>query len=127
MVTRLTYKSILDTIGNTPIVELQRMSPKESVRIFAKLEGQNPTGSVKDRIALKMIEKAERDGQISTTRTLLAPPSGVPVSAALRLMSAASARTSVRVTPAWIRNPPIATPPTKRSNTRHPRAPVGRS
>ena len=50
MVTRLTYKGIIDTIGNTPLVELQRMSPKEGVRIFAKLEGQNPTGSVKDRI-----------------------------------------------------------------------------
>ena len=76
MVTRLTYKSILDTIGNTPIVELQRMSPKEGVRIFAKLEGQNPTGSVKDRIALKMIEQAERDGEISRNRTILEPTSG---------------------------------------------------
>ena len=52
MVTRLTYKGIIETIGNTPLVELQRMSPKEGVRIFAKLEAQNPTGSVKDRIAL---------------------------------------------------------------------------
>ncbi len=76
MVTRLTYKSILDTIGNTPIVELQRMSPKEGVRLFAKLEGQNPTGSVKDRIALKMIEQAERDGEISRNRTILEPTSG---------------------------------------------------
>ena len=67
MVTRLTYKGIIDTIGNTPLVELQRMSPKEGVRIFAKLEAQNPTGSVKDRIALKMIEQAERDGEISAT------------------------------------------------------------
>ena len=76
MVTRLTYKGIIDTIGNTPLVELQRMSPKEGVRIFAKLEGQNPTGSVKDRIALKMIEQAERDGEISTNRTILEPTSG---------------------------------------------------
>ena len=76
MVTRLTHKSILDTIGNTPIVELQHMSPKEGVRIFAKLEGQNPTGSVKDRIALKMIEQAERDGEISAKRTILEPTSG---------------------------------------------------
>ena len=76
MVTRLTYKSILDTIGNTPIVELQHMSPKEGVRIYAKLEGQNPTGSVKDRIALKMIEQAERDGEISQNRTILEPTSG---------------------------------------------------
>ncbi len=76
MVTRLTYKGIIDTIGNTPLVELQRMTPKEGVRIFAKLEGQNPTGSVKDRIALKMIEQAERDGEISASRTILEPTSG---------------------------------------------------
>ncbi len=76
MVTRLTYKCIIDTIGNTPRVELQRMSPKEGVRIFAKLEAQNPTGSVKDRIALKMIEQAERDGEISANRTILEPTSG---------------------------------------------------
>lgn len=76
MVTRLTYKGIIETIGNTPLVELQRMSPKEGVRIFAKLEAQNPTGSVKDRIALKMIEQAERDGEISANRTILEPTSG---------------------------------------------------
>ena len=76
MVTRLTYKGIIDTIGNTPLVQLQRMSPKEGVRIFAKLEAQNPTGSVKDRIALKMIEQAERDGEISANRTILEPTSG---------------------------------------------------
>ncbi|MCH7605570.1 MAG: cysteine synthase [Chloroflexi bacterium] len=76
MVTRLTYKGVLATIGNTPTVELQRMSPKEGVRIFAKLEGQNPTGSVKDRIALKMIERAEQNGDISPSRTILEPTSG---------------------------------------------------
>ena len=76
MVTRLTYKGILTTIGNTPTVELQNMSPKKGVRIFAKLEGQNPTGSVKDRIALKMIELAEQDGEISASRTILEPTSG---------------------------------------------------
>ena len=76
MVTRLAYKGILAAIGNTPMVELQRMSPKPGVRIFAKLEGQNPTGSVKDRIALKMIDQAERDGEISTNRTILEPTSG---------------------------------------------------
>ena len=59
--TKQTYKGILATIGNTPVVELQNMSPKASVRIFAKLEGNNPTGSVKDRIALKMIEQAAQD------------------------------------------------------------------
>ena len=76
MLTKLTYKGILTTIGNTPIVELQNMSPKEGVRIFTKLEGQNPTGSVKDRIALNMIEQAELDGEISSTRTILEPTSG---------------------------------------------------
>jgi len=76
MVTRLAYKGILATIGNTPMVELQHLSPKPEVRIFAKLEGQNPTGSVKDRIALKMIERAEADGEISPDRTILEPTSG---------------------------------------------------
>jgi cysteine synthase B len=76
MVTKLTYKGILATIGNTPTVELQHMSPKESVRIYAKLESANPTGSVKDRIALNMIEKAEADGELSGNRTILEPTSG---------------------------------------------------
>ena len=76
MVTKLTYKGILATIGNTPTVELQRMSPKEGVRIYAKLEGANPTGSVKDRIGLKMIEQAEADGELSGNRTILEPTSG---------------------------------------------------
>ena len=76
MVTKLTYKGILATIGNTPVVELQNMSPKASVRIFAKLEGNNPTGSVKDRIALKMIDQAEQYGELSKNRTILEPTSG---------------------------------------------------
>ncbi len=76
MVAKLTHPGILATIGNTPIVELQKMSPKQGVRIFAKLEGQNPTGSVKDRIALKMIERAEADGELSPNRTILEPTSG---------------------------------------------------
>ena len=73
---RRAYKSILATIGNTPMVELQRLSPKPEVRIFAKLEGQNPTGSVKDRIALNMIERAEANGEVSSNRTILEPTSG---------------------------------------------------
>ena len=76
MVTRLAYKGILGAIGNTPMVELLRLSPNPQVRIFAKLEGQNPTGSVKDRIALKMIERAEADGELSSGRTILEPTSG---------------------------------------------------
>ena len=55
-------RDILSTIGNTPLVEIDRMSPKKGVKIFAKLEGQNPTGSLKDRIAKYMIEKAEGGG-----------------------------------------------------------------
>jgi cysteine synthase B len=58
------------------VVELQNMSPKPEVHIFAKLEGQNPTGSLKDRIALKMIEQAEQDGELSPNRTILEPTSG---------------------------------------------------
>ena len=69
-------RSILDTIGHTPLVELQRFSPKEGVRIFAKLEGQNPTGSVKDRIALKMVEEGERTGRLSKDKVLVEPTSG---------------------------------------------------
>ena len=61
--------SILQTIGCTPIVKLNHMSPNPNVDIFVKLEGQNPTGSVKDRIALKMITEAENSGEISESRT----------------------------------------------------------
>src|SRR3954449_2571299 len=67
--------SMLDLIGNTPIVELKSFSPKEGVRIFAKLEGQNPTGSVKDRIALKMVEDAEKQGKLSREKTIVEPTS----------------------------------------------------
>jgi cysteine synthase B len=68
--------SILDAIGNTPLVELQRLSPKPGVRLFAKLEGQNPTGSVKDRIAKYMIEAAEAAGALTPDRMVLEPTSG---------------------------------------------------
>jgi len=70
------YSSILDTIGNTPLVELQSFSPQPGVQIFAKLEGANPSGSVKDRIAKLMIEKAEASGQITSDSILLEPTSG---------------------------------------------------
>ena len=68
--------SILDTIGNTPLVELRGFQPSPKVRIFAKLEGQNPTGSVKDRIAKLMLEKAELSGELSAEKTILEPSSG---------------------------------------------------
>ena len=76
MLANSTYSGLLATIGNTPLVELQNLSPRPGVRIYAKLEGQNPTGSVKDRIGLKMIERAEADGEISPNRTILEPTSG---------------------------------------------------
>jgi cysteine synthase B len=68
--------SLLDLVGSTPLVELPRISPKESVRIYAKLEGQNPTGSIKDRVAKKMIEEAEASGELEPGRELLEPTSG---------------------------------------------------
>ena len=68
--------SILDLIGSTPLVELPRLSPKPEVRIYAKLEGQNPTGSIKDRVALAMIEAAEASGELEPGRGLLEPTSG---------------------------------------------------
>jgi cysteine synthase B len=68
--------SVLDLIGRTPLVELSRLAPKPSVRLFAKLEGQNPTGSIKDRVALAMIEAAEAAGELEPGRALLEPTSG---------------------------------------------------
>jgi [CysO sulfur-carrier protein]-thiocarboxylate-dependent cysteine synthase len=68
--------SILDLIGRTPLVELSRLAPNPSVRLFAKLEGQNPTGSTKDRVALAMVEAAEASGELQPGRELLEPTSG---------------------------------------------------
>jgi [CysO sulfur-carrier protein]-thiocarboxylate-dependent cysteine synthase len=67
---------ILDAIGNTPLVGIQRLSPKGSVGLWAKLEGQNPTGSLKDRIAKAMIEAAEAAGELTEDRIILEPTSG---------------------------------------------------
>ncbi len=67
---------ILGAIGNTPLVGIPRISPRPGVRLWAKLEGQNPTGSVKDRIALRMIEEAERDGRLGRGSVILEPTSG---------------------------------------------------
>src|SRR5712691_4637886 len=71
-----TAKSLLELIGNTPLVELTRLTPKEGVRIYAKLEGQNPTGSIKDRVAKSMIDAAEASGELQPGRELLEPTSG---------------------------------------------------
>jgi [CysO sulfur-carrier protein]-thiocarboxylate-dependent cysteine synthase len=70
------FGDIVESIGNTPLVELPRLSPKPGVRIYAKLEGRNPTGSVKDRVAKSMIEAAEADGLIEPGQTILEPTSG---------------------------------------------------
>ena len=70
------YASVLDLIGNTPLVDISVMSPNPRVEIWAKLEGQNPSGSVKDRIALFMIDEAERAGKLKPGQTILEPTSG---------------------------------------------------
>ena len=68
--------SLLETIGGTPLVELSRISPEGGARLYAKLEGQNPTGSIKDRIAKTMVEAAESSGELEPGRELLEPTSG---------------------------------------------------
>lgn len=73
------YNSVLDLIGNTPVVDVSALSPKPNVTILAKLEGRNPAGSVKDRVALSLVEAAERDGRLvpgKTDQTLIEPSSG---------------------------------------------------
>jgi cysteine synthase len=68
--------SLLSLVGNTPLVELKRLAPKPTVRLYAKLEGQNPTGSIKDRVAKAMIDAAEAAGELQPGRELLEPTSG---------------------------------------------------
>jgi [CysO sulfur-carrier protein]-thiocarboxylate-dependent cysteine synthase len=70
------HSSILDTIGNTPMVDVSPLSPNPNVRIVAKLEGQNPGGSIKDRIAWSMVQDAEADGTLTPGRTIIEPSSG---------------------------------------------------
>ncbi len=70
------YRNLIESIGHTPLIELQRMSPKPGVKIYAKLEGQNPTGSLKDRIVKYMVERAESEGKLTKDKTLLEPTSG---------------------------------------------------
>ena len=68
--------SLLETVGRTPLVELPRLAPRPGVRLYAKLEGQNPTGSIKDRVAKAMIEAAEASGELEPGRELIEPTSG---------------------------------------------------
>jgi len=69
-------ENILQTIGNTPLVKINKLNPNPEVMIYAKIEGANPTGSIKDRIALKMIEQAEAEGQLTNGKIIIEPTSG---------------------------------------------------
>ena len=70
------FASVLDLIGDTPMVDISNLSPNPLAQIFVKLEGQNPGGSVKDRIAKAMIERAEADGELFPGRRIIEPSSG---------------------------------------------------
>ncbi|MEI7593917.1 MAG: PLP-dependent cysteine synthase family protein [Actinomycetes bacterium] len=70
------YTSVLEMIGNTPMIDVSELSPNPRVRILGKMEGQNPAGSVKDRIALNMILEAEADGTLTPGKTIIEPSSG---------------------------------------------------
>ena len=69
-------RTILDTIGNTPLVRINKLCTKKNVEIYAKIEGTNPGGSIKDRIALKMVEQAEAEGTLAPGKTIIEPTSG---------------------------------------------------
>ncbi len=70
------FENILETIGSTPLIKIERLNPNKSVEICAKVEGFNPTGSIKDRIALKMIQQAEAEGRLVNGKTIIEPTSG---------------------------------------------------
>jgi S-sulfo-L-cysteine synthase (O-acetyl-L-serine-dependent) len=70
------YQNILEAIGNTPLIRINRVNPNPKVAMYAKFEGNNPTGSIKDRIALKMIEQAEAQGALTKGKTIIEPTSG---------------------------------------------------
>ena len=70
------YNNIIETIGNTPMVKINKLNPNPNVRLYAKLEGFNPTGSIKDRIALKMIEQAEESGVLTKDKIIIEATSG---------------------------------------------------
>lgn len=71
-----TYENILQTIGNTPLVKINKLNPNKKTTIYAKIEGNNPSGSIKDRIALSMIQQAEREGKLKDGKTIIEPTSG---------------------------------------------------
>ena len=70
------FASLVDSLGGTPLVGLPSLSPTSDVRLWAKLEDHNPTGSIKDRAAIKMVEAAEKDGRLQPGATILEPTSG---------------------------------------------------
>lgn len=70
------YNNIIETIGRTPLVRINKLNPKPHIPMYAKLEGFNPTGSIKDRIAIKMIEQAEESGILTAGKTIIEPTSG---------------------------------------------------
>lgn len=70
------YNNIIDTIGHTPLVRINKLNPKPHIPLYAKVEGFNPTGSIKDRIAIKMIEQAEESGVLTKGKTIIEPTSG---------------------------------------------------
>ncbi len=76
MAVRALPASLLDLVGSTPLIELPRLSPRPGVRLYAKLEGQNPSGSIKDRVAKAMLDAAEASGELAPGRRLLEPTSG---------------------------------------------------
>jgi len=69
-------EDVLQTIGNTPVVRINKLNPNKNATIYAKLEGLNPTGSIKDRIALSMIQQAESEGILTRGKTIIEPTSG---------------------------------------------------
>jgi cysteine synthase B len=71
-----TADDILQTIGNTPIVRINKLNPNKNITVYAKLEGLNPTGSIKDRIAISMIQQAEAEGKLTKGKTIIEPTSG---------------------------------------------------
>ena len=73
---KMKFSGILERVGDTPLVDISTLSPNENVEIWAKLEGENPTGSAKDRIAKYMINRAEKDGSLQPGQTILEPSSG---------------------------------------------------
>lgn len=72
----MTCNNILEAIGNTPLVKINRLCPNPNVNIFAKVEGFNPTGSIKDRIAIQMVEQAEKEGKLTPGKVIIEPTSG---------------------------------------------------